>query len=233
MLIGGFVFFQMFFLVLSVAFFGPVSILILFGGTGCGLAVVGIIGAVVFSLVRVMNASMKFPIPSRWAVVLAASLTGLCISVLFLLFLLTGTPLSFAKLQLESSMVGPVFLTAFLQAGAWLGADLEIRRFGQRAVVSDSDIAATGNQRRFGIAQLMMGTFWLAGTLGILGSISRMSNLDKDGLFVLAGAFSAAFLSLSCAAVLVGLTKTLRALQKAVFRGLQWLRNMLFHHSRK
>ena len=112
---------------------------------------------------------------------------------------------------------GPVLLVTFLQAGAWLAADREIRKFEQRVAFRESDQVAVKKTYRFDIRTLLLCTFWLAGAMAILGAAGRLNESLEINIFVVIALFMTVFLSLGCSAVFVGVFKAVRALQRKLF----------------
>jgi len=210
MLIGSSVYCGVLALVLSVVLMGPASIVVLIGGTICGVALVGVVGALVFWVVRVINGSSGWLLPSRFAAMTAACLTGL--SLLLAPTLFFGGEF-YRELRFGYVFFGPVLLTSFLQAGAWLAADREIRKFQQRAAFGESDHISLNKEYRFGIRRLLVWTFWVAGVFAIFRAVDQV---DQKVHVAVASLFTV-FLSFGFSGILIGLTKTLRALQKWIF----------------
>jgi len=112
---------------------------------------------------------------------------------------------------------GPVILTTFLQAGAWLGTDRDIRKFEQRVAFSQSDKVDAKKQYRFDIVALLVCTFWLAGAMAILLAMARLNESRESNFYIIVALAVSVFLSLGFSAVLVFFAKTLRGLQKRLF----------------
>ena len=214
MLIGGLIYSLLLSLVMAVLTYGVVGVVIVIGGTFGFLGLIGVIGVLFFLVVRAINASLGWLLPSRYAAATAAGLTGL-----FLFFLpLFAVGDAFQKgVNAELVCFGPVILMTFLQAGAWLATDRDIRKFEQRVAFSKSDKVVAKRKNRFGIGRLLLCTFWLAGVLAIFGAIGRLNDSPERNFYVLIALFITVFLSLGFSVILVFLVKSLRWLQKKTF----------------
>jgi len=190
----------------------PFGIIVFIGGSICCTALIGVTGIIAFGIVRCIDASLNWLVPSRYAAVIAACFTGFLTYVLLVPLFVASN----GSGSNEQVIVVAILLT-FLLAGAWLGTDREIRRFEQRVAFNDSDKVIARKANRFGIGGLLISTFWLAGTLAILGAAERANYFGENFLYIIVAFFLAAFVSLGLSAILVFVVKSLRWLQKKLF----------------
>jgi hypothetical protein len=214
MLIGGLVYSILLSTFITIISYGVVGVVVMLGGVASCMGLIGVVGALVFVLVRYINASLGWPLSSRYAATAAAGMTGL---VLFFIPLMAvgegfekGIPVGLVSW-------GPGVLMTFLQAGAWLGADREIRKFEQRIEFAASNKVVAQKKYRIDIKTLMICTFWLAGMMSMFGWFARLSNSPEGGIFILLAVFCTVFLSLGFSATLICVVKAVRGLQKKLF----------------
>lgn len=188
---------------------GIVSIVIGLAFTG----LVGVIGALIFLAVRIINGSLGWRLQSRQAAATAACLTGLFVT--FVPALAAGALQN--GIDFGFTFYGPAILVAFMQAGGWLGADRELRKFEQRVAFGESDKVVVKNENRFGIASLLIGTFWLAGAMAIFSAADRWGVFGENIVSFVVAAFLCVFLAAGFSVILVVVIKTLRRLQKRLF----------------
>ncbi len=208
MLIGSAVYSVLLTLFTAVVTYGMGIMTIVIGGAFTGL--VGVVGALIFLVVRGINASLDWPLRSRFAAAAAACLTGLFIALVPMLAaqaFQNGIGTGFA-------IYGIVMLVTFLQAGAWLGADREVRKFEQRVAFTASEKIVVKKKNRFGIRTLLISTFWLAGAMAIFSAAERGGLFGENKVYLVLVVLCCVFLAAGFSAILVVAIKVLRALQK-------------------
>lgn len=214
MLIGGLIYSVLLSLLLTVLSYGMLGVVTLIGVTiGC-LGLIGVIGALIFLVVRAINASLGWPLRSRIAAASAACLTGMFLS---LAPLLAAEPVLQKGIGFAFVLFGPVLLVSCLQAGAWLFSDWEIRRFERRVAFSESDKVVAKNGYRFDISKLLLCTFWLAGAMAIFGAAGSVNDSRESFIYVVIALSITVFLSFGLSMSFVGVIKATRALQKKLF----------------
>jgi len=200
-LVGGLVYSVILALVMTGVSLGMITVVTLVGVIlGC-TGLIGVIGAFVFWVFRGVNASLSWPLPSRYAAVAAAFFSGALL--FFLPWLAVGGTFN-KDVNTWSFILG-------------LGADREIRKFEQRVAFNASGRVATKNEYRFGIGKMLLCTFWLAGMMAIFSWLGRLGIFPKGGTYFFIVLFITLFLGVGFSAILVGIAKVLRGMQKRMF----------------
>jgi hypothetical protein len=214
MLIGGLVYSVLLSTFITVITYGVAGVVVMLGGVAGCMGLIGVIGALVFLVFRAISASLDWPLTSRYAAMTAACFTGLLLFFAPMIAIgaafQSGVPINFVGW-------GPVVLMSFLQAGAWLGADRDIRKFEQRVAFDASDKVVARKKFRIDIRSLLVCTFWLAGMMSIFGWFARVNKSPESSIYLVLAILAAVFLSLGFSAMMIAVVKSLRSLQKKLF----------------
>ena len=203
LVVGAFVFSipaTLFVTAISVLLFAFTLLLVPFLITGW----VSVVGLIVFWVWGKINESLKWPLPSRYAAFCAAGLTGFLAILPWLLAVSYFQVNSVVSIPIQSTLYA-IPLMIFLEVGAWLAMDKEMRRFQNHFMVSKTGLQLDKEHFRFEIRTLLIGMFWLAGTFAIFKTIDSYE-VDVVAVFIIPMLLSL-FLSAGFAAIGVGLIR--------------------------